>query len=58
MREIHAFLALKTLCLSITCEFDASCVIFTHSVKSTLSLFIGFLAFLPVGITAAALVSL
>jgi hypothetical protein len=30
---------------------------FTHFVKSALSLFIGFLAFLPVGITAAALVS-
>jgi hypothetical protein len=58
MREIHAFFALKGQCLSITCEFDASCVIFTHFLKSTLTLFIGVLAFWRVGITVALLASL
>lgn len=55
MREFDAFFDVKTLCLSLTREFDAWCVIFTHSVNFTLTIFIGFSRFLRVGIEVALL---
>jgi hypothetical protein len=57
MRDFHAFSRVKSFCLSLTRDFHASCVIFTHSVKTALSLFIGFSAFWRVGIRVASVLS-
>ncbi len=58
MREFHAFLGEKSLILSLTREFHASCVLFTlfgDFGKRALSLFIGILAFWTVGTVVASL---
>ncbi len=57
MRDFHAFSCVFWACLSVTRDSHASCVILTHLLNFTLSLFIGVLAFWRVGITVAAVLS-